>query len=51
MRTFKKTFSAEKVFTQRFFRNFFRFQMQNAIPEICPRNGEDFIKIVGFSTA
>ena len=25
--------------------------IQNAIPEICPRNGEDFIKIVGFSTA
>ena len=24
------------------FRNFFRFQMQNTIPEICPRNGEDF---------
>ena len=38
-------------FYSKIFRNFFRFQMQNAIPEICPRNGEDFIKIVGFSTA
>ena len=48
--TFKKTFSTEKVLLKDF-PQFLSIPDTNAIPEICPRNGEDFIKIVGFSTA
>ena len=51
MRTFKKTFSTEKVFTQRFSAISFDSRCKTRSRKYAQGMEKIFIKIVGFSTA